>query len=209
MKERNKTKGTEKWFFSVTGSVSDDFIESCHQPVELSTNFPGLGRSLGEMRGYPLQYSGLKNSMDYLLTCKELDTTEQCSRLRSDFLGGSDGKESACNAGYPGSTPGSGRSLEKEMATHSSILAWETPWTRAPVVLHSWDHKESDMTGQLTLSLLLQRFYSWWNWGLENISSKIPDVVNVCYKLKTYAIWWQDPTLFQRKIHWLVQIYHR
>ena len=28
-----------------------------------------------------------------------------------------------------GSIPGSGRSLEKEMATHSSILAWRSPWT--------------------------------------------------------------------------------
>ena len=28
-----------------------------------------------------------------------------------------------------GLIPGSGRSLEKEMATHSSILAWEIPWT--------------------------------------------------------------------------------
>ena len=26
---------------------------------------PGLGRSLGEGQGYPLQYSGLENSMDY------------------------------------------------------------------------------------------------------------------------------------------------
>ena len=26
---------------------------------------PGLGRSLGEGKGYPLQYSGLENSMDY------------------------------------------------------------------------------------------------------------------------------------------------
>ena len=26
--------------------------------------------------------------------------------------------------------PGSGRSLEKEMATHSSILIWEVPWTQ-------------------------------------------------------------------------------
>jgi len=52
------------------------------------------------------------------------------------------------------------------------------------------------MTGQLTLSLLLSRFYSWRNWGLENISSKILDVVNVCYKLKTFAIWWQDPALY-------------
>jgi len=34
-------------------------------------------------------------------------------------------KKSVCNAGDPGSIPGSGRFLEKEMATHSSILAWE------------------------------------------------------------------------------------
>ena len=28
---------------------------------------PGLGRSPGEGKGYPLQYSGLENSMDYLV----------------------------------------------------------------------------------------------------------------------------------------------
>ena len=28
-----------------------------------------------------------------------------------------------------GSIPGSGRSLEEDMATHSSILAWRIPWT--------------------------------------------------------------------------------
>ena len=28
-------------------------------------------------------------------------------------------------------------SLEKEMATHSSILAWEIPWTEEPGGLHS------------------------------------------------------------------------
>ena len=27
---------------------------------------------------------------------------------------------------------GSGRSLKKEMATHSSILAWRMPWTEEP-----------------------------------------------------------------------------
>ena len=45
--------------------------------------------------------------------------------------GGSDGKETACNADDPGLIPGlgSGRSLEKEMATHASILAWKIPWT--------------------------------------------------------------------------------
>ena len=30
--------------------------------------------------------------------------------------------------------PGSGRSPEKEMATHSSISAWEIPWTEEPGV---------------------------------------------------------------------------
>ena len=37
--------------------------------------------------------------------------------------------------------------LEKVMATHSSILAWEIPWTEEPGGLHSpGDHKELDMT---------------------------------------------------------------
>ena len=35
--------------------------------------------------------------------------------------------------------------LEKEMATHSSILAWRTPWTEEPGGLQSMG-KESDMT---------------------------------------------------------------
>ena len=49
-------------------------------------------------------------------------------------------KESAHNAGDPadeGLIPASGRSSEKEMATHSSILAWEIPWTEEPVRLQS------------------------------------------------------------------------
>ena len=33
------------------------------------------------------------------------------------------------NAGDPSLSCGMGRSLEKEMATHSHILAWEIPWT--------------------------------------------------------------------------------
>ena len=39
------------------------------------------------------------------------------------------GKESACQAGDAGLILGSGIYLEKEVATHSSILAWEIPWT--------------------------------------------------------------------------------
>ena len=41
---------------------------------------PGLGRSPGEGKGYPLQYSGLENSMDYSpWGRKESDTTERLS----------------------------------------------------------------------------------------------------------------------------------
>ena len=53
------------------------------------------------------------------------------------FPGGSEVKASACNAGDLVSIPGSGRSLETEMATHSSILAWRIPWTEEPVGLQS------------------------------------------------------------------------
>ena len=45
-----------------------------------------------------------------------------------DFPGGSDGKASAYHAGDPGSIPGREDPLEKEMATHSSILAWRILW---------------------------------------------------------------------------------
>ena len=45
------------------------------------------------------------------------------------FLGGSVGKNLPASAGDVGLIPELERSLEKEMATHSSILAQETPWT--------------------------------------------------------------------------------
>ena len=46
-----------------------------------------------------------------------------------------------------GLIPGSGNPLEKEMATHSSILAWEIPWTEETGGLqYMWLQKELDMT---------------------------------------------------------------
>ena len=98
---------------------------------------PGLGRSPGDRKGYPFQYSGLKNSMDWFpcgspgkeSTCNAGDPglipglgrspgdrkgyPLQYSGLQNSidwFPGGSDGKASACNAGDSGSFPGSGRS---------------------------------------------------------------------------------------------------
>ena len=44
-------------------------------------SIPGLGRSPAEGNGYPLQYSGLENSMDYIVHGghKESDTAERLS----------------------------------------------------------------------------------------------------------------------------------
>ena len=37
------------------------------------------------------------------------------------------------------------------MATHSSILAWEIPWTKESLVGYNpWGHKESNMTERLS-----------------------------------------------------------
>ena len=51
-------------------------------------SIPGLGRSPGEVNGYPLQYSGLeKNSVDNISPwgCKELDMTERLSHWVIEF----------------------------------------------------------------------------------------------------------------------------
>ena len=87
----------------------------------------------------------------------------RCTNRYWDFPGGSDGKASACSVGDLGLIPGSGRSsgegngnplwcscpppsprqkgfngtLEKEMATHSSTLAWRIPWREDPGRLQS------------------------------------------------------------------------
>ena len=50
--------------FSILGAslVAQDDKESACNVVDLGL-IPGLGRSPGEGKGYPLQYSGLENSM--------------------------------------------------------------------------------------------------------------------------------------------------
>ena len=54
--------------------------------------------------------------------------------------------ESACNAGDLVSIPGLERSPGEGNATHSSILAWRSPWTEEPGGYSPWGHKEPDMT---------------------------------------------------------------
>ena len=78
-------------------------------------SIPGLGRSSGEGKGYPLQYSGLENSMDYIahgasLVAQMVKRLPAMQETRLQSLGWED-------------------PLEKGTATHSSIQAWRIPWT--------------------------------------------------------------------------------
>ena len=66
---------------------------------------------------------------------------------------GSDSKASACNEGDPGSILGREDPLEKEMAIHSSTLAWKIPWTEEPD-RSPWGRKESDTNERLHFHLL-------------------------------------------------------
>ena len=57
--------------------------------------------------------------------------------LSCDFPGGSGGKVSVYNVGDLGSISGLDDPLEKEMAIHSSTVAWKIPWTEEPCRLQS------------------------------------------------------------------------
>ena len=80
--------------------------------------------SPGERKGYPLQYSGLENSMDLFIIWGCPDSSV--------------GKESTCNAGDPSLIPGSGRSpgegigypLQLSWASLVALLVKNTPAMR-------------------------------------------------------------------------------
>ena len=61
------------------------------------------------------------------------------------FLGGSDGKESACNVGDPGSIPESGRSPGKWQPTPVFLLGKFQGHSR-PSAYRLWGYNESDTT---------------------------------------------------------------
>ena len=71
---------------------------------------------------------------------KESDMTERL-HFTSVYLGGfpgiSAGKESACKQETLVGFLGQEDPLEREMATHSSILVWRIPWPEEPGRLHS------------------------------------------------------------------------
>ena len=97
-------------------------------------SIPGLGRfpwrreRLSTPVFWPEEFHGLYSPWD----CKESE----------DFPGGSAVKNLLANARpqeMPVPSLGQEDPLEKEMATHPSILAWKIPWTQEPGRLHSME----------------------------------------------------------------------
>ena len=83
------------------------------------------------------------------------------------FPGGSVVKnlpDNAGNTGDLGSIPGSGRSLEEEMATHSSILDWWIPWTEEPGGLQSKGSKKVGWLKWLSNSSSTLATTQVWRW---------------------------------------------
>ena len=121
---------------------------------------PGLGRSPREGKGYPLQYSDLENSMD----CIVHGVTKSQTQL-SDFT-----------------FTFHFHALEKEMATHSSVLAWRIPGMVEPggifqaralergavaFSIYCWQLHE---TGRITS---LSRRFSYVKWQNRHLPSEV------------------------------------
>ena len=113
-------------------------------------SIPGLGRSTGEGNSYPLHYSSLENSMDYIV----LGVAKSWTQL-SDFHSKSLKLISIKSAGW-----------------HHWLNGHESEWTPGVgdgqgglVCFDSWGRKESDTAEQLNWTELSDfHFYFQWYW---------------------------------------------
>ena len=85
---------------------------------------------------FPIQ-SLLNPSMGWSLPASEAVYSLGSALTVRGFPGGSDGKDSTCNAGDQFQSLGWEDPPRKGMATHSSILAWRIPWAEEPGGLQS------------------------------------------------------------------------
>ena len=85
--------------------------------------------NLREGNGTPFQYSCLENPMDGGAWWAAVHGVTKSQTRLSDFT---------FTFHFP--------ALEKEMATHSSVLAWRIPGTEEPVGCRLWGRTESDTT---------------------------------------------------------------
>ena len=106
------------------------------------------------------------------------------------FPGGSDGKASAYNAGVQ--SLGQDDLLEKEMATHSSILAWKIPWMEEPGRLQSTGSQSwtrlSDFTS-LYFTLAALSFCRCSGFSLVSVSGDYSSMQCSGFSLRWLLLW--------------------
>ena len=69
---------------------------------------------------------------------------------RPPYPGDTVAKNPPASMGDTGSSLGQEDPPEKEMTSHSRILAWRIPWTEEPGGCRAWGCQESDRTKQLS-----------------------------------------------------------
>ena len=106
--------------FIVLGIISSPQVFKLYEDVH---------RLYGEGNGSPLQYSSLKNPMDGGAWSAAVYGVTKSQTGLSDFT-----------------FTFHFHALEKEMATHSSVLAWRIPGTGSLVGCRLWGHTELDTT---------------------------------------------------------------
>ena len=161
-------------------SVELYFVITIHSYLQLTQPFYGEGN------GNPLQYSCLENPMDRgAWKAAVHGVTEGRTRL-SDFT-----------------FTFHFHALEKEMATHSSVLAWRIPGTREPDGLpsmgsHRVGHDWSDLAAaaatllRFTFMLYESGFRAAFSIGLVSLTTK----VTPCWILLMSHVLWDHSTPF-------------
>ena len=114
----------------------------------------------GEGDGTPLHYSCLENPMDGGAWWAAVHGVAKSPTRRSDFI-----------------FTFHLHALEKEMATHSSVLAWRIPGTGEPPGCHRWGHivghDWSDLAAAAAWSIFLNEtgifffFTNAWQWTIQ------------------------------------------
>ena len=127
---------------------------------------PGLGRSPEEVKGYPLQYSGVENSMDRIVHGVAKSRTQLSNWTELSWYTHTHThthtlalvvKNLPANAGDlrgAGLIPGSGRHPGGGTAMHSILLPGKSHGQRSLVGYSPWGCKELDTTERLTFSFL-------------------------------------------------------
>ena len=105
-------------------------------------SIPGLGRSPGEGKGYPLQYSGLENSKDCIVHGVPKSwtwlSTFHFTFPSLGFPGGASGKESACQCR---------RQKRRGFNPWVSKIPWRRAWQPTPVFLPGESHGQRSLVG--------------------------------------------------------------